>query len=95
MIADTISLQFNNNYLNELISDWELMKSIYENEYEKHGHLKEEIFKYSKDKFDAGILENFENYMNFLDLSNYQESIKMWLISRGDITLEIINNKTK
>jgi transcriptional regulator with XRE-family HTH domain len=95
LIADTISLQFNNDYLNELISDWELIKSAYEDEFAEHGHLEEKIFKNKIDKFDDKILKNIENYMNFRDLSSYQESIKMWLISRGDVPLEKTNNKTK
>jgi transcriptional regulator with XRE-family HTH domain len=93
LIANTISLQFDNDYLNELISDWELVKSAYEDEFAKHGHLEEEIFKYRKENLDVKSLENLENYMNFRDFSDYQESIKMWLISRGDVPLEKTNNK--
>ncbi len=95
LIADTISLQFNNDYLNELLSDWELIKSAYEDEFTKHGHLEEEILKIRKDKLDAKSFENIENYLDFENLRNYQESIKMWLISRGDVTLEKTNNETK
>ena len=95
LIANSISLQFNNDYLNELISDWELIKSAYEDEFAKHGHLEKEIFKNKIDTSDIKMLEDIEKYMNFRDLRNYQDTTKMWLISRGDVTLEKTNNETK
>jgi transcriptional regulator with XRE-family HTH domain len=90
--ADTISLQFNNDYLNELISDWELIKTAYGIDHEEYKHLENEVLG-KKFTGDIETLEKAEKYMNLSNAEFERNKYEMLLISQGNIALEETNNE--
>lgn len=91
--ADTISLKFNNDYLNELISDWELVKTLYKEKNIEYDNVEDKIKNADLSKMNLENIELLEGIANFSDIKNYHENVQMWLISRGDISIEETNNE--
>lgn len=91
--ADTISLKFNNDYLNELLSDWELVKTMYKEKNIEYDNVEEKIKVANLGEMSIENIELLDDFVNFSEVKNYHDNIKMWLISRGDVSIDDTNNE--